>query len=161
MAAVKILNVRELGLTGDIRGNIVIEVSEDATKGRPQLLTWKDFERMRKEAKGRAENHFRYQIVGKGHKTEEALLNEIFGYETAINEAQAQGADAETLNTIRRNQQKNKPRDRKRLQALFERQQAAGFLRFRKYTNARGATVYSWTRTDTENPDEQEQPTQE
>lgn len=163
LAAVKILNVRELGLTGDIRGNIVIEVSEDATKGRPQLLTWKDFERMRKEAKGLAENHFRYQIYGKGHKTEEALLNEIFGYETAIKEAQRNGADAETLNTIRRNQQKNKPRDRKRLQALFERQQAAGFLTFRKYTNAKGATVYSWKRTDTEEqePDEQEQTKQE
>lgn len=157
LAAVKILNVRELGLTGDIRGNIVIEVSEDATKGRPQLLTWKDFERMRKEAKGLAENHFRYQIVGKGHKTEEALLNEIFGYETAIKEAQGNGADAETLNGIKRNQQKHKPRDKKRLQAMFERQQAAGFLTFRKYTNAKGETVYSWKQTATEKqePDEQ------
>ena len=157
LAAVKILNVRELGLTGDIRGNIVIEVSEDATKGRPQLLTWNDFERMRKEAKGLAENHFRYQIVGKGHKTEEALLNEIFGYETAIKEAQGNGADAETLNGIKRNQQKNKPRDKKRLQVMFERQQAAGFLTFRKYTNAKGETVYSWKQTATEKqePDEQ------
>ena len=163
LAAVKILNVRELGLTGDIRGNIVIEVSEDATKGRPQLLTWNDFERMRKEAKGLAENHFRYQIIGKGHKTEEALLNEIFGYEKTIREATEQGADAETLNGIKRNQQKHKPRDKKRLQVMFERQQAAGFLTFRKYTNAKGETVYSWKCTDAEKqePNEQEQTKQE
>ena len=116
---------------------------------------------MRREAKGYAENHFRYQIIGKGHKTEDALLNEIFGYENAINEAREQGADAETLNGLRRNQQKHKPRDKKRLLTMFEREQAARFLTFRKYKNAKGATVYSWKRPDTENPDEQEQPTQE
>lgn len=179
LAAVKILNVREIGLTGDIRGKIIIEVSTEAIKGAekviykdgkkiikraaPQLLAWKDFERMRREAKGYAENHFRYQIIGKGHKTENALLNEIFGYDNALNEAQEQGADAETLNKLRRHQQQNKPRDKKRLLKMFEREQAAGFLTFRKYTNAKGETVYSWKRTDTEKqePDEQEQPTQE
>lgn len=163
LAAVKILNVRELGLTGDIRGNIVIEVSEDATKGRPKLLTWKDFERQRKEAKGLAENHFRFQIIGKGHKTEEALLIENFGYNTAIDDARRDGADAETLKMIRRNIQKHKPRDKKRLLKMFEREQAAGFLTFRKYTNAKGETIYSWERTDTEEqePDEQEQNKQE
>ena len=155
--AVNLLNVPDIGVTGEARGKIRIQVNTEATKGRPQLLAWKDFERMRKEAKGRAENHFRYQIIGKGHKTEEALLNEIFGYENAINEARAQGADAETLNGIKRNQQKHKPRDKKRLQAMFERQQAAGFLTFRKYTNAKGETVYSWKCTDAEKqePDEQ------
>ena len=45
---------------------------------------------------------------------------------------------------------------------MFQREQAAGFLTFRKYTNAKGATVYSWKRTDTDKqePDEQEQPEQ-
>ena len=157
--AVNILNVPDIGVTGEARGKIRIQVNADATKGRPQLLTWKDFERMRREAKGYAENHFRYQIIGKGHKTEDALLNEIFGYENAINEAREQGADAETLNGLRRNQQKHKPRDKKRLLTMFEREQAAGFLTFRKYTNAKGKTVYSWKQTNTEKqePDEQEQ----
>lgn len=161
--AVNILNVPDIGVTGEARGKIRIQVNADATKGRPQLLTWKDFERMRREAKGYAENHFRYQIIGKGHKTEDALLNEIFGYENAINDAREQGADAETLNGLRRNQQKHKPRDKKRLLKMFEREQAAGFLTFRKYTNAKGETVYSWKQTATEKqePDEQEQPTQE
>ena len=160
--AVNILNVPDIGVTGEARGKIRIQVNTDATKGRPQLLAWKDFERMRREAKGYAENHFRYQIIGKGHKTEDALLNEIFGYENAINEAREQGTDAETLNGLRRNQQKNKPRDKKRLLKMFQREQAAGFLTFRKYTNAKGATVYSWKRTDTDKqePDEQEQPEQ-
>lgn len=161
--AVNILNVPDIGVTGEARGKIRIQVNKDATKGRPQLLAWKDFERMRKEAKGLAENHFRYQIIGKGHKTENALLNEIFGYEKTIREATEQGADAETLNGIKRNQQKHKPNHKKRLLKMFEREQAAGFLTFRKYTNAKGEMVYSWKRTDTEKqePDEQEQPTQE
>ena len=161
--AVNILNVPDIGVTGEARGKIRIQVNKDATKGRPQLLAWKDFERMRKEAKGLAENHFRYQIIGKGHKAEEALLNEIFGYEKTIREATEQGADAETLNGIRRNQQKHKPNHKKRLLKMFEREQAAGFLTFRKYTNAKGETVYSWKQTATEKqePDEQEQPTQE
>lgn len=156
--AVNILNVPDIGVTGEARGKIRIQVNKDATKGRPQLLTWKDFERMRKEAKGLAENHFRYQIVGKGHKTEEALLNETFGYEKTIREATEQGADAETLKGIKRNQQKHKPNHKKRLLKMFEREQAAGFLTFRKYTNAKGETVYSWKQTATEKqePDEQE-----
>lgn len=155
--AVNILNVPDIGVTGEARGKIRIQVNKDATKGRPQLLAWKDFERMRKEAKGLAENHFRYQIIGKGHKTEEALLNEIFGYEKTIREATEQGANAETLNGIKRNQQKNKPNHKKRLLKMFEREQAAGFLTFRKYTNAKGETVYSWKCTDAEKqePDEQ------
>ena len=161
--AVNILNVPDIGVTGEARGKIRIQVNKDATKGRPQLLAWKDFERMRKEAKGLAENHFRYQIIGKGHKTEEALLNEIFGYEKTIREATEQGADAETLNGIKRNQQKHKPNHKKRLLKMFEREQAAGFLTFRKYTNAKGETVYSWKQTATEKqePNEQEQTKQE
>lgn len=161
--AVNILNVQDIGVTGEARGKIRIQVNKDATKGRPQLLAWKDFERMRKEAKGLAENHFRYQIIGKGHKTENALLNEIFGYEKTIRAATEQGADAETLNGIKRYQQKHKPNHKKRLLKMFEREQAAGFLTFRKYTNAKGETVYSWKQTATEKqePDEQEQPTQE
>ena len=161
--AVNILNVPDIGVTGEARGKIRIQVNTEATKGRPQLLAWKDFERMRKEAKGLAENHFRYQIIGKGHKTEEALLNEIFGYEKTIREATEQGADAETLNGIKRNQQKHKPNHKKRLLKMFEREQAAGFLTFRKYTNAKGETVYSWKCTDAEKqePDEQEQTKQE
>ena len=161
--AVNILNVPDIGVTGEARGKIRIQVNTEATKGRPQLLAWKDFERMRKEAKGLAENHFRYQIIGKGHKTEEALLNEIFGYEKTIREATEQGADAETLNGIKRNQQKHKPNHKKRLLKMFEREQAAGFLTFRKYTNAKGETVYSWKQTATEKqePNEQEQTKQE
>ena len=154
LTAVKILNVREIGLTGQIRGQLVIEVSTDATKGKPQLLGYRDFARMRAEAKGYAENHFRYQILRAGHKTETDLLDEVFGYTNAIREATEAHADAETLDGIRRNQQKHRPRDRKRLQAMFEREQAAGFLTFRKYTNAKGETVYSWKRHETPNPQE-------
>ena len=161
--AVNVLNVREIGVTGQARGELVIDVTTEAMKGRPQLLAFEDFKRMRAAAKGRAENHFRYQVIAKGHKTENALLNEIFGYSNAIREAEQQGADAETLDALRRNQQKHKPRDRARLLRMFEREQAAGFLTFRKYTNPKGETVYSWKRTDaadTQEPDEQEQPEQ-
>lgn len=180
LSAVNVLNVREIGLTGGIRGNLVIDVTAEAMVGskytviengkkvvklvRPQLLTFGDIQRMRREAKGYAENHFRYQIIGKGHKTEQALLDEIFGYTNAIREATETGATAEVLDGLRRNQQKHKPRDRARLLRMFEREEAAGFLTYRKYTNAKGETVYSWQRTDTaqpqdpDGPDEQKQP---
>lgn len=152
LTAVNVLNVREIGITGTIRGDLTIDVTTEAMGGKRQLLGYSDFKRMRAEAKGYAENHFRYQIIAKGHKTENALLDEIFGYTNAIREATEQGADAETLNALRRNQQKHRPRDRKRLQSLFDKEQAAGFLTYRKYTNAKGETVYSWQRTETATP---------
>ena len=179
LSYVRVLSLREIGATGQVRGDLIIDVTTEAMGGRPQLLGYKDFERMRREAKGYAENHFRYQIVGKGHKKENDLLDEVFGYTNAIKEAKAQiqyerthknsaeviaGIQA-SIPTMQRNQQKHKPRDRKRLQAMFEREAAAGFLTYRKYTNAKGETVYSWNRTQaatpqepTQEPDEQEQP---
>ena len=155
--AVNILNVPDIGVTGKAEGKIRIQVNTDATKGRPQLLTVGDLQRMRAEAKGAAENHFRYQIIAKGHKTENALLDEIFGYTNAIREATADGADPETIDGLKRNQQKNKPRDRQRLRRMFDKQQAAGFLTYKRYTNAKGETVYSWKRTgEPQEPDTQE-----
>lgn len=150
--AVNILNVPDIGLTDRAKGKLKIQVSTDATKGRPQLLEYDEFERMRKEAKGAAQNHFRYQIIGKGHKAENALLDEIFGYTNAIREAVETNADAETVSAIRRNLQKNKPRDRKRLAAMFEKERAAGFLTYKAYTNAKGETIYQWERTAAATP---------
>ena len=155
ISAVKVLNLRKIGLTGELRGEITIDVTTEAMKGKPQLLRFADFKRLRDEAKGYAENHFRYQIIGKGHKAEAALLDEIFGYTNAIREAEDQHATADEIKELRRNQQKHKPRDRKRLLAMFERQQAAGFLTFTRYQNGKGETVYKWTRTDTAAPQEQ------
>lgn len=153
--AVNVLNVPDIGMTGKARGKIRIQVNTEATAGKPQLLAQSDFDRMRKEAKGRAENHFRYQIIGKGHKNENDLLDEIFGYTNDMREAEQSGATVETLTGLRRNQQKNKPRDRKRLQKMFEREQAAGFLTFEKYTNGKGETVYKWKRKTPPTPQEQ------
>ena len=167
LTAVNVLNIREIGITGQARGELIIDVTTEAMGGKRQLLGYADFKRMRAEAKGYAENHFRYQIIAKGHKTETALLDEIFGYSNAIREATEAHADAETLNALRRNQQKHRPRDRARLQQMFEREAAAGFLTFKRYTNAKGETVYSWQRTAAatpedpngeQEPDEQQQP---
>lgn len=167
LSAVNVLNIREIGITGQARGELIIDVTTEAMGGKRQLLGYSDFKRMRAEAKGYAENHFRYQIIAKGHKTENALLDEIFGYTNAIREATEAHADAETLNALRRNQQKHRPRDRARLQRMFEREAAAGFLTFKRYTNAKGETVYSWQRTAAatpedpngeQEPDEQQQP---
>ena len=165
--AINILNVPDIGVTGEARGKIRIQVNIEATKGRPQLLTYSDFERMRKEAKGYAANHFRYQIIGKGHKNEDALLDEVFGYTYKLREAAQQGADAETLEAMKRSQQQNKPNHRKSLLKMFERESAAGFLKYKRYTNAKGQTVYKWERINAappqepngeQEPDEQTQP---
>ena len=142
--AVRVLSIREIGLTGEAKGDLLLDVTTDAMKGRPQLIAWDDFKALRQQAKGLAENHFRYQIISKGHKEENALLNEVFGYDNKIAEAEKLGT-AEDLATVRLNIKAHKPRDRKKLQKWFEDYQRKGYISYTKKTNPKtGETVYKW-----------------
>ena len=141
--AVRVLSIREIGLTGEAKGDLLLDVTTDAMKGRPQLIAWDDFKALRQRAKGLAENHFRYQIISKGHKEENALLNEVFGYDNKIAEAEKLGTP-EDLATVRLNIKAHKPRDRKKLQKWFEDYQRKGYIKYSKKTNLKGETVYKW-----------------
>ena len=141
--AVRVLSIREIGVGGEAKGDLLLDVTTDAMKGRPQLIAWDDFKALRQRAKGKAENHFRYQIISKGHKAENALLNEVFGYDNKIAEAEKMGTP-EDLAAVRLDIKAHKPRDRKKLQKLFEDYQSEGYIRYSKTTNKKGETVYKW-----------------
>ena len=79
LKAVRVFTIQEIGITGAARGKLTLRVNADVMKGRPNLISYKDFDAIRKASKGQAENHFRYQILSKGQKEENALLNEVFG----------------------------------------------------------------------------------
>ena len=143
ISAVNVLNIREIGLTGEAKGELILDVTTDAMKGRPRLVSWDDFKALRQRAKGLAENHFRYQIISKGHKAENALLNEVFGYDNKIAEAQKLGTP-EDLATVRLNIKAHKPRDRKKLQKWFEDYQRGGYIRYSTTRTPQGETVYKW-----------------
>ena len=164
---VRVFTIQDIGLTGAAAGKLSLQVNADVMKGRPNLISYKDFAAMRKDAKGQAENHFRYQIIGKGQKEENALLNEVFGYETLLKEIQASGGTVDDITKAKRNIDKHKSRDKIRLKKLFDEYQRRGWLEWYTYTrNGKGEYIYKWrrgnipqdTRANTETveePDEQ------
>lgn len=143
-AALRFLSVRMIGLKGENKGRLILDMSPESMQGRPKFIAAEDYKRLSKTGKGQAAAHFRYQILTKGHKLEETLLNEVFGYDTLIAEYQENGADELALRDARRNIDKHKPRDRKRLLKYFEDCQKEGLIKYTRTENARGEVVYSW-----------------
>ncbi len=100
------------------------------------------------------------QILTKEHKEEEALLNEVFGYEERVQEERERGYrmaqhltlfdDEETQKEanperVWQNIKKNKGRDRKKVIAYFEELQKKGALTYERTFNQRMNTYnYSW-----------------
>ena len=147
LKAVRVFNIQEIGLTGVYSGKLTLQVNADTMKGRPQLISYKDFNDMRKDAKGQAENHFRGQILAKGQKEENALLKEVFGYETLLNEIQASGGTAEDIAKAKRNIEKHKSRDKRRIANMFAQYKQRGWLEWYTYTrNGKGEYIYKWRR---------------
>lgn len=141
--AIRVLSIREIGVGGEAKGDLLLDVTTAAMNGRPQLVAWDDFKALRQQAKGKAQNHFRYQIIAKGHKAENALLNEVFGYDNAITEAQQLGTPEDVKQT-RETIRKHKARDRKQLQKWFEDYQRGGYINYSTTKNTKGETVYKW-----------------
>lgn len=169
LKAVRVFTIQEIGLTGIYAGKLTLQVNADVMKGRPNLISFKDFDGMRKASKGQAENHFRYQILSKGQKEENALLNEVFGYETLLKEIEVSGGTVEEIAKAKRNIDKHKSRDKRRIAKWFEEYKGNGWLLSYTHTrNGRGEYIYKWRRgnipeqepapptpTPTEEPDEQ------
>lgn len=164
LKAVRVFTIQEIGITGVYSGKLTLQVNADTMKGRPNLISYKDFNDMRKDAKGQAENHFRHQIIGKGQKEEKALLNEVFGYDTLLNEIEISGGSAEDIAKAKRNIDKHKSRDKRRLAKMFEDYKTRGWLTSYTYTqNGKGDFIYKWKRGNvplpqgdaTQEPDEQ------
>ena len=165
LEALRVFTIQRIGLAGELAGQLTLQVNANAMKGRPNLISFKDFDAMRKASKGQAENHFRYQILSKGQKEETALLNEVFGYDTLLKEIEVSGGTAEEIAKAKRNIDKHKSRDKRRIAKWFEEYRAKGWLLSYTYTkNGKRDYIYKWRRgnipeqepaTATEAPDEQ------
>ena len=147
LRAVRVFTIQEIGMTGEAKGKLTLRVNADTMKGRPNLISFKDFDNMRKDAKGQVENHFRGQIIAKGQKEENALLNEVFGYETLLREIELSGGTAEDIAKAKKNISGHKSRDKRRIAKMFEEYKQRGWLEWYTYTrNAKSEYVYKWRR---------------
>lgn len=147
LRAVRVFTIQEIGLKGEAQGKLTLHVNADVMKGHPNLISYKDFDGMRKDAKGQAQNHFRNQIIAKGQIREEALLNEVFGYEVKIQNIQNTGGTAEEIAKAQRSIINHKGRDKKNIAKWFEEYKAKGWLLWYTYTrNAKGEYIYKWKR---------------
>ena len=149
--AVNLLHIPDIGLSGKDRGNIVILVNEDAMKGKPQLVSIKDFVRLKQLAKGQAKNHFRYQILAKGQCEEKRLLSQVFGYQYRLDELKDR---PDELQKAREYIRKNRSRDAKTLQKWFDEYTTAGVISYTRTKNAKGEFIYKWQRLYEPTPDE-------
>ena len=147
LRAVRVFTIQEIGIKGAIAGKLTLHVNADVMKGRPNLISYRDFDDMRKDAKGQAQNHFRNQIIAKGQIREEALLNEVFGYEVKIQNIQNTGGTAEEIAKAQRSIINHKGRDKKNIAKWFEEYKQKGWLLWYTYTrNAKGEYIYKWKR---------------
>ena len=155
LKAVRVFTIQEIGLTGVYAGKLTLQVNADTMKGHPNLISYKDFNGMRKDAKGQAQNHFRGQIMAKGQKEENALLNEVFGYDVKLTNIQNTGGTAEEIAKAQRSIINHKGRDKKNIAKWFEEYKQKGWLLWYTYTrNAKGENIYKWRRGNI--PQEQE-----
>lgn len=153
LKAVRVFTIQEIGLAGVYTGKLTLQVNADTMKGRPNLISYKDFDNMRKDAKGQAENHFRGQIIAKGQKAENALLTEVFGYDVLLTNIERSGGSAEDLAKAKRNIDKHKSRDKRRIAKMFEEYKKRGWLEWYTYTkNAKGEYIYKWKRGNVPKP---------
>lgn len=148
---ISVIHVPEFTISGPEKGKLIIDVTTEAMKGRPQLVSMTDFEALRKLAKGSAKNHFRYQILAKGQKDERALVSEVFGYQYKLDELKDKPDELEKARDYIR---KNRSRDTKTLQRWFDDYAQLGFISYTRTKNARGEYVYKWRRI--KEPTEQE-----
>lgn len=149
--AVSVLHIPEFGISGEAKGRVIIDVTTEAMKGRPQLVTMYDFQRLRKLAKGAAKNHFRYQILAKGQREERALVSEVFGYQYKLDELKDK---PDELARARDDIRKHGSRDKKALQKWFDEYAQLGVIKYTRTKNPNGQYVYKWRRVT--EPTEQE-----
>lgn len=145
--AIQLVALKEIGLSDDEKGKITIEVTAEAMTGDERPISASDFKKLQQASKGQAQNHFNGQILSKGnkgHKREEDLLDEVFGYTFKIDEARMHNATDSDIRLIQRKIAKNKTNNRKQLLRMFERAQADGLITFTTRKGKDGKTVYEW-----------------
>lgn len=141
LTAIRFITVRETGLES---GELLIDVFPEALTGRPTYLTAETYKQLRTKAKGLNQSRFNYQILSKGHKLEQDLIDEVFGYADMLKNAEAED-DAANLRKVRDYVRKKRPNARKKLAQWFEDYAANGIIKY-TYTTGADGPVYSWER---------------
>lgn len=154
--AIQLLTVPEIGVSGELKGQFKLQVNAQALKGHQNFITLSQYDDIRKKSKGQAQFHFNSQLIAKGQKEENALIMEVFGYDTMLNEAKG---NPETERNVREFIRKNKPNHRKRVAKWFEEYKQRGWLvDYSRTQNAKGEYVYKWKRGNLPKPQDGTEP---
>lgn len=130
-------------------GGLIIKISPDVLKGKPTLVSAENFNLLRgKSANNLSKSRFIYQTLTKGHKAEDDLVSEVFGYDEKIKLSQG---DAEATKRAKTYIQNHRSDDRRKVRAWFDEFMADGLL---SYTYNTKTQAYSWERLDTQEPAE-------
>lgn len=151
--AQRIFTLERFGLTGTEAGRLRMHVYASGFRGRPNLVSTAEIEAMKRNEKGEAKRHFRGQILSKGQKEENALMDEIFMYSDKIREAEQTG-DAEQLAAAKEYRRKKFSRDRDKLRRWFAEWEKQGIISYKITQSKAGKTVYSWQRLQAPTPEE-------
>ena len=164
--AIQLVSLKDIGLSGEDKGKLTIEVTAQAMTGNEKPIAASDFKKLQQAGKGQAQNHFNGQVLSKGnkgHKREDDLLDEVFGYTFRLDEARMHNATDADIRLIRRNISANKSNHRKQLKRMFDKAQADGLITYTTNKGKDGGTVYKWvslmhtkpTADKVQEPDEQ------
>ena len=111
---------------------------------------------MQKKAKGQAQFHFNSQLMAKGQKEENALIIEVFGYDTMEREA---AGNPESERNVKEYIRKHKDRDKKKIAKWFEEYKQNGILEsYSRTKNAKGEYIYKWRRSNVPKPQGEQEP---
>ena len=145
--AIQLVALKEIGLSGEDKGKLTIEVTAQAMTGNEKPISAADFKKLQQAGKGAAQSHFNGQVLSKGnkgHKREDDLLDEVFGYTFRLDEARMHNATDADIRLIRRNISANKSNHRKQLKRMFDKAQADGLITYTTRKGKDGGTVYEW-----------------
>ena len=127
-------------------GHLKLDLYPESLRGRPTLITAKQYQEMRAKAKGLAQSRFNAQLLGKGHKSERDLIDEVFGFTDMI-----ANATPDELPKVTKYVQGHRAEYRKKVLGWFQEYVEAGILtdfkREPSKTDKRDFTL-SWTCPD-------------
>lgn len=154
--AIQLLTVPQVGVSGELKGRFKLQVNAEALRGHQNFTTIGELRSMQKKAKGQAQFHFNSQLIAKGQKEENALIVEVFGYDSMEREA---AGNPETERNVKEYIRKHKDRDKKKIAKWFEEYKQNGILEsYSRNKNAKGEYIYKWKRGNVPKPQGEQEP---
>lgn len=154
--AIQLLTVPQVGVSGELKGRFKLQVNAEALRGHQNFTTIGELRSMQKKAKGQAQFHFNSQLMAKGQKEENALIIEVFGYDTMEREA---AGNPESERNVKEYIRKHKDRDKKKIAKWFEEYKQNGILEsYSRTKNAKGEYIYKWRRSNVPKPQGEQEP---